>query len=191
MKVKLIIECNKYLSIERINVLVKGGEFLMDHRYPIGQFTCPNEVQEKHIQIWIREISTLPSRLRILTASLDELKLKKQYREYSWNVCQLIHHIADSHLNGYMRMKLALTEESPVVKTYEESEWAKLTDYELPVQASLKLLESLHERWAYLLGNLTKKQLQRTYQYPDGKCGLSKVLHFTHGMVIIILNIFN
>ena len=140
----------------------------MDYRYPIGQFTSPNEIQEKDIQIWIREISTLPSRLRTLTESLDELKLTKQYRENSWNVRQLIHHIADSHLNGYMRMKLALTEENPVVKTYEESEWAKLTDYELPVQASLQLLESLHERWTYLLGNLTKKQLQRTYQYPDG-----------------------
>lgn len=140
----------------------------MDNRYPIGQFDCPNEVKEKDIQMWIKEISTLPSRLNVLAASLDELKLTKTYREDSWNVRQLIHHIVDSHLNGYMRMKLALTEENPVVKTYEESEWAKLTDYEMPVKVSLQLLESLHERWTYLLENLTATQLQRTYQYPDG-----------------------
>ncbi|MGN7402424.1 YfiT family bacillithiol transferase [Cytobacillus praedii] len=140
----------------------------MDNRYPIGQFDCPNEEKEKDIQMWIKEISTLPSRLSVLTASLDELKLTKTYRENSWNVRQLIHHIVDSHLNGYMRMKSALTEENPVVKTYEESEWAKLTDYEMPVKVSLQLLESLHERWTYLLENLTATQLQRTYQYPDG-----------------------
>ncbi|MGZ9819684.1 YfiT family bacillithiol transferase [Peribacillus simplex] len=113
-------------------------------------------------------ISTLPSRLSTLTVSLDELKLSKTYRENNWNVRQLIHHIVDSHLNGYMRMKLALTKENPVVKTYEESEWAKLTDYDLPVKVSLQLLESLHERWTYLLENLTAPQLQLTYQYPDG-----------------------
>ncbi len=103
----------------------------MDNRYPIGQFDCPNEVHEKDIQMWIKEISTLPSRLSVLTVSLDDLKLTKTYRENSWNVSQLIHHIVDSHLNGNMRMKLALTEENPVVKTYEESEWAKLPDYDL------------------------------------------------------------
>ncbi|WP_342603053.1 DinB family protein [Peribacillus sp. FSL E2-0159] len=79
--------------------------------------------------------------------------MSKTYRENSWNVRQLIHHIVDSHLNGYMRMKLALTKENPVVKTYEESEWAKLTDYDLPVKVSLQLLESLHERWTYLLNS--------------------------------------
>ncbi|MDM5291763.1 putative metal-dependent hydrolase [Peribacillus simplex] len=140
----------------------------MDNRYPIGQFDCPNEVQEKDIQMWIKEMTTLPSRLNELIVSLDESKLTKTYRENSWNVRQLIHHIIDSHLNGYMRMKLALTEENPVVKTYEESEWAKLIDYELPIKVSLQLLESLHERWTYLLKNLTDTQLQRTYQYPDG-----------------------
>ncbi|MED4124806.1 putative metal-dependent hydrolase [Halalkalibacterium halodurans] len=140
----------------------------MDNRYPIGQFNCPSEVQEKDIQVWIKEITTLPSRLNALTVSLDELELTKTYRENGWNVRQLIHHISDSHLNGYMRMKLALTEDNPVVKTYEESEWAKLIDYELPIRVSLQLLESLHERWTCLLKNLTATQLQRTYQYPDG-----------------------
>jgi uncharacterized damage-inducible protein DinB len=140
----------------------------MNNRYPIGQFNSPSEVQEKDIQVWIKEITTLPSRLNALTVLLDELELTKTYRENGWNVRQLIHHISDSHLNGYMRMKLALTEDNPVVKTYEESEWAKLIDYELPIRVSLQLLESLHERWTYLLKNLTATQLQRTYQYPDG-----------------------
>lgn len=140
----------------------------MDNRYPIGQFDCPNEVQEKDIQMWLQEMNTLPSRVNALTISLDEMELTKTYREDSWNVRQLVHHIVDSHLNGYLRMKLALTEENPIVKTYEESEWAKLIDYELPINVSLQLLDCLHERWAYLLKNLTTTQLQRTYQYHDG-----------------------
>ncbi|PZM66125.1 putative metal-dependent hydrolase [Paenibacillus dendritiformis] len=138
------------------------------NRYPIGQFVCPNEVQEKDIQMWVKEMTTLPSRLNMLTVTLDELELTKTYREDSWNVRQLIHHIFDSHLNGYMRMKLALTEENPLVKTYEESEWAKLIDYDLNIKVSLQLLDNLHERWTYLLKNLTATQLQRIYQYPDG-----------------------
>ncbi|WP_369973804.1 YfiT family bacillithiol transferase [Rummeliibacillus sp. POC4] len=81
---------------------------------------------------------------------------------------QLIHHIADSHLNGYIRIKLALTEVNPLVKTYEENEWAKLIDYDLPIKVSLQLLDTLHERWVNLLKNLTIDQLKRTYQYPDG-----------------------
>lgn len=105
---------------------------------------------------------------RLSVITLDELELTKTYREDSWNVRQLIHHIFDSHLNGYMRMKLALTEENPLVKTYEESEWAKLIDYDLNIKVSLQLLDNLHERWTYLLKNLTATQLQRIYQYPDG-----------------------
>ncbi|GAA0411703.1 YfiT family bacillithiol transferase [Paenibacillus motobuensis] len=140
----------------------------MDKRYPIGQFSCPIEVQEKDIQLWVKEMTTLPNRLNMLVLSLDELELTKTYREGSWNVRQLIHHIVDSHINGYMRMKLALTEVNPLVKTYEESEWAKLIDYDLPIKVSLQLLESLHERWTNLLKNLTATQLQRTYQYPNG-----------------------
>ena len=140
----------------------------MDKRYPIGQFDCPNLIQKQDIEKWIKEIATLPSRLNTLTESLDKFELTKTYREGSWNVRQLIHHIADSHLNGYIRMKLALTEANPFVKTYEESEWAKLKDYDLPIKVSLQLLESLHEHWIILLKNLTIDQLQRTYQYPDG-----------------------
>lgn len=130
----------------------------MENRYPIGQFVCPNEVQEKDIQMWVKEMTTLPSRLNMLTVTLDELELTKTYREDSWNVRQLIHHIFDSHLNGYMRMKLALTEENR----------AKLIDYDLNIKVSLQLLDNLHERWTYLLKNLTDTQLQRIYQYPDG-----------------------
>ncbi|MDA1478017.1 YfiT family bacillithiol transferase [Bacillus changyiensis] len=141
----------------------------MNKKYPIGQFDCPQEVQETDIQMWVKEIRTLPHRLKRLTESLSEAELSKMYRENSWNVFQLIHHIVDSHLNGYMRMKLALTEENPIVKTYEESEWAKLKDYESPIKNSLQLLENLHKRWAYLIENLTTTQLQRTYQYPDGE----------------------
>lgn len=140
----------------------------MDKRYPIGQFGCPDLIQKQDIQKWMKEIATLPSRLNKLTESLDEFELERTYREGSWNIRQLIHHIADSHLNGYIRIKLALTEVNPLVKTYEENEWAKLIDYDLPIKVSLQLLDTLHERWVNLLKNLTIDQLKRTYQYPDG-----------------------
>ncbi|CAM3593495.1 YfiT family bacillithiol transferase [Marinicrinis lubricantis] len=140
----------------------------MDPRFPIGQFSCPTEVKREDVEQWIKEISLLPHRLRELLDGQDEVSLKKTYRENSWTVRQLVHHIADSHLNGYVRMKLALTEESPVVKTYEEKEWAKLADYELPVGISIQQIDLLHERWTFLLNRLSEKERHRVYMLPDG-----------------------
>lgn len=140
----------------------------MDRRFPIGQFVCPDEIKEQEVDVWIEEMRSLPSKVRELTHSLDESALTQTYREGSWNVRQLVHHIVDSHLNGYIRMKAALTEDNPAVKSYEESDWALMGDYDMPIEVSLQLLEALHERWTYLLRTLTNTQLKRTYQSPDG-----------------------
>ncbi|OCA92846.1 YfiT family bacillithiol transferase [Pseudobacillus wudalianchiensis] len=141
---------------------------MKDEQYPIGLFECPYNILEADLHYWIDDIRSLPNRLKALTKNLDKKELGYTYREGSWTIQQLVHHIADSHMNGYIRMKLALTEEIPTVKTYEESKWMELYDSELPINISLSLLEGLHAKWACLLEHLTPVQLQRQYKYPNG-----------------------
>lgn len=153
-------------------------------RYPIGQFQCPEEILEEHVTGWIEDIRLLPRQLAEALSGADEQSLGKCYRENSWTVSQLVHHIADSHMNSYIRFKLALTEEEPTIKPYNEVEWAKLPDSEMPIEVSYKMIESLHERWVYLLTSLTAEQLQRAFKHPDtGLVTLDRVigLYAWHG----------
>jgi len=140
---------------------------MTDLRYPIGQFQIPKEVTSKQVQEWIEDIRLLPKQLEEALSGATEQALAKSYRENGWTVLQLVHHIADSHMNSYIRFKLALTEDEPTIKPYNEAEWAMLPDSEMPIATSLKLIESLHERWVYLLTSLTDKQLQRAFNHPD------------------------
>lgn len=140
---------------------------MRDERYPIGQFQVPGEISEKHVTGWIEDIRLLPRQLAETLSGVSEQSLGKTYRENSWTVSQLVHHIADSHMNSYIRFKLALTEEEPTIKPYNEAEWAKLPDSEMPIAVSYKMIESLHERWVYLLTSLTAEQLQRGFKHPD------------------------
>ncbi len=113
-------------------------------------------------------IAGLPSALREAVAGLDDPQLDTPYREGGWTVRQLVHHVADSHINAYVRMRLALTEDWPTIKPYEEAEWAKLEDARtLPVEVSLALLESLHRRWVVLLGSLSEADWERGYVHPE------------------------
>lgn len=139
----------------------------MNERYPIGQFSCGDSISSEEIQHWIDEIKTLPARLNDVVSELDEEKLKNTYREGGWTIQQIVHHIADSHLNSYIRFKLALTEDNPTIKPYAEDKWAALPDSNLPIEVSLVLIQSLHERWVYLLENLTVVKLKRTFTHPD------------------------
>lgn len=139
----------------------------MDRRYPIGQFHVEVPISEEHTKKWIEEISQLPEQLTLLVKGLSESELLYTYREGGWTIKQLIHHIADSHLNSYIRFKLALTEENPIIKPYEESEWAKLLDYEMPSQSALDLLAAIHRKWVVLLRSLSAEQLERTFRHPD------------------------
>ena len=139
----------------------------MDLRYPIGTFQYEGELSRKVISKWIREIEELPGLLRETVKDLDENQLDTAYRPNGWTIRQVVHHLADSHMNAYIRLKLALTEDSPLVKTYDETAWAELADYQLPVEGSLLVLEGLHKRWADLLRNLNLADLQRTFTHPE------------------------
>ncbi|PAE08444.1 metal-dependent hydrolase [Terribacillus saccharophilus] len=139
----------------------------MDKRFPIGQFQQEGTISEEQIKRWIEEISQLPEQVISLVKGLSESELLHTYREGGWNIKQLVHHVADSHLNSFIRFKLALTEESPIIKPYEEAEWAKLPDYDMPPQTALDLLASIHRKWVVLLHALTAEQLERTFQHPE------------------------
>ncbi|SEN39836.1 DinB superfamily protein [Terribacillus saccharophilus] len=139
----------------------------MYRKYPIGQFQQVGPIVEEQIKQWIEEINQLPEQMTSLVNGLSEAELLHTYREGSWNIKQLVHHVADSHLNSFIRFKLALTEENPIIKPYEEAEWAKLPDYAMPPQSALDLLASIHRKWVVLLRSLTAEQLERTFQHPE------------------------
>ncbi|WP_428328192.1 YfiT family bacillithiol transferase [Mucilaginibacter sp.] len=135
-------------------------------KYPIGKFKAPVSYTTEDQRKWITTIKELPGRLRQATMGLSETKLDTPYRTGGWSLRQVIHHVADSHMNSLMRFKLALTEENPIIKPYEEADWALLPDYRLPVESSLKMLEGIHLHWATILENLTEEEWGRTFTHP-------------------------
>jgi hypothetical protein len=131
-----------------------------DVRYPIGKFKAQPYSEEQRIQ-WINDIRFLPNDLEIAIQTLDEYQLDTPYREGGWTIKQLVHHVADSHMNAYIRFKLALTEENPTIKPYEEAEWAKLPDtFNVPVNVSVTLLHALHRRWTVINESITQEQFE-------------------------------
>jgi uncharacterized damage-inducible protein DinB len=133
-------------------------------RYPIGDFVFTAGDPGEAIAV----IANLPSALRSATASLDDEQLDTPYREGGWTVRQLVHHVADSHMNAYVRIRLALTEDWPAIKPYDEVRWAELPDARaLPIEISLSLLDGLHQRWTTLLKSLGKDELRRGYVHPE------------------------
>jgi len=136
-------------------------------RYPIGKFEAASGLTEADVAGFIDEIAALPAQLRQAVAGLSNEQLDTPYRPGGWTVRQVVHHLADSHLNSYTRFKLALTEDSPTIKPYEEDRWAELADGKTePVEVSLVLLEALHHRWVVLLRSLSPDQWQRTFNHP-------------------------
>jgi uncharacterized damage-inducible protein DinB len=140
----------------------------MDPRYPVGKFEMPQEITPAARTTAIGDIAAVPARLRAAVAGLNDAQLDTPYREGGWTVRQVIHHVADSHMNAYIRLRLALTESEPTIKPYEESQWAKLEDAaHAPIEISLKLLEPLHDRWIRLLKTVTPEQFARTLRHPE------------------------
>ncbi|MCU0451516.1 MAG: putative metal-dependent hydrolase [Bernardetiaceae bacterium] len=137
-----------------------------DLRYPIGQFVKPAQVDAPTLAQWIEDIAQLPAQMAQAVVDLDDAQLDTPYRPAGWTLRQVVHHTADSHLNALCRVKLALTEENPTIKPYEEQLWADLPDYQLPVDVSLELLAQLHRRWAYLLRHLPAEAWARTFYHP-------------------------
>ncbi len=139
----------------------------MDLKYPIGKFEFKGEITNSVTNVWIDEIEDLPRLLQNAVKDLDNEQLDTPYRSGGWTVRQVIHHLADSHMNAYIRFKLALTEEKPIIKPYDEKKWAKLSDCKLPIDTSLSLLESLHKRWTNLLRSLSRADIEKTFIHPE------------------------
>lgn len=135
----------------------------MDVRYPIGKLQVPETITKENLEEWLKKIETYTIRLRETVDSLNDDELNKTYRDGSWTVRELVHHIADSQLNMYQRLKLALTDDSPTVPAFDEEKWAVQPDTTLPVESSLKMLEGINERIVSLGRHLSEEQLTRTF----------------------------
>jgi len=137
-------------------------------KYPIGKFVKPEPILESHILKWIETIEELPKQLSKLTNHLSADELNWPYRPSGWTIKQVVHHLADSHMNSFIRFKLALTEENPTIKPYHEDRWAKLIDgNESDLSNSISLLTGLHAKWVVFLRSLTKEDLKREFIHPE------------------------
>jgi len=140
-----------------------------DLRYPIGKYIT-QPFSEKLLGEWLTDIKFLPQHLENAILNLDEIQLDTVYREGGWTVKQVVHHVADSHMNAYMRFKLGLTENNPAIRPYDEAAWAEMDDTKnLPVNISITLLHALHARWYEILKNLQTEDFNKTIFHPEHK----------------------
>lgn len=143
-----------------------------DLRYPIG-LEVEDTPNNDNRRIWMDNIKKLPARLQDAVADLSNEQLATPYRPEGWTIHQVVHHVADSHMNSFIRFKLALTENEPAIRPYEETLWAETTDVsDVPISASLSIIEGLHSRWTALLESMSPEQYDRTFYHP----GLQKSL---------------
>ncbi len=141
---------------------------MIDPRYPVGAFQSRTELSSEERHTMIDQIAATPARMREAVAGLDDARLDTPYREGGWTVRQVVHHVPDSHMNAYIRLKFALTEHEPVIKPYDEATWAELPDSrDTPIEVSLALLEALHARWTGLMRALKEEDFRRTLVHPD------------------------
>lgn len=158
---------------------------MQDLRYPIGRFAAPEVVTPEQRQRWIEDIAAAPSAVRAVVRDLTEPQLDTPYRPEGWTVRQVVHHLPDSHMNSYIRYRLALTENEPTIKPYHEHLWAELSDARVsPAEISLVLLESLHQRWVTLLRSMSDADFQLRLVHPgSGSMNLDKMtgLYAWHG----------
>ncbi len=140
----------------------------MDLSYPVGRFEKPASVTPEMRAQWIGEIAAAPKQFRDAVKGLNEQQIDTPYRPGGWTVRQVIHHVPDSHMNSFIRCRLALTEEEPIIKPYDQEKWAELHDSRTaPVETSLQLLESLHSRWVTMLRALSEADFARTFRHPE------------------------
>ncbi len=141
---------------------------MTDPRYPIGKFTYdgpPNEGQRRN---FIEDIEQAPTALRAAVHGLSAQQMETPYRDGGWTVRQVVHHVPDSHMNAFIRFKLALTEDEPTIKPYKEDQWAKLADVQSTApEVSLALMDALHERWVQLLRSMKSEEWKRTFRHPE------------------------
>jgi hypothetical protein len=140
----------------------------MDLRYPVGKFARPTAYSGADRQTFIDTIAALPQNIAAAVQGLSDVQLDTPYRPDGWTVRQVVHHVADSHINAYCRLRFALAENEPTIKPYDEDAWANLADARsLPVAPSLTLLDALHTRWVSLLRSLTPEQFERVFHHPE------------------------
>jgi len=150
----------------------------MDLQYPIGKFQWEGAITDKQREELIAQIEQAPAQLRHAVAGLTQEQVDTPYRPDGWTVRQVVHHLPDSHMNTYIRFRLALTEDEPTIKPYDQERWAVLEDARTaPTELSLSLLDSLHQRWVLLLRSLRPQDFARTFRHPDlGVVTLDKYL---------------
>lgn len=137
-------------------------------KYPVGKFKKPRKIDRTQIRAWIKVIEEFPNKVHNEINHLTDKELNKRYRPGGWTISQIVNHCADSHMNSLIRFKLALTEETPVIKPYFENLWAELPDSKnYPTDSSLKILVGLHERWVKLIENLTEMELDKEFLHPE------------------------
>lgn len=139
----------------------------MDPRYPIGKFEMPTDVTTERRKQAMDEIASAPAKLRAAVKGLSDAQLDTPYREGGWTVRQVVHHVPDSHVNALIRLKLALTEDKPTIKPYNETEWAKLADAKMPIEASQTMLDSVHARFDGIWRSLQPEDFSRKLVHPD------------------------
>jgi DinB superfamily len=139
----------------------------MDPRYPIGKFDMPRQITPERRRQAIDEIASTPSKLRAAVSGLDDAQLDTPYRDGGWTVRQVVHHVPDSHMNAYIRLRLALTEDRPTIKPYAEARWAELADAKAPIAVSQTLLDALHLRWDMTWRSLKTEDFARLLIHPD------------------------
>jgi uncharacterized damage-inducible protein DinB len=156
-----------------------------DLRYPVGPYRKPASIGAAEREGFIEEIAGTPGKLRAAVKGLADSQLDTVYREGGWTIRQVVHHLPDSHLNAYVRFKLALTEEQPLIRTYEEALWADLPEAKsAPLEISLSLLDSIHARWVLAIRSLSAASFERRFRHPDlGPMSLNEQLaHYAwHG----------
>ncbi|MFL6414659.1 MAG: YfiT family bacillithiol transferase [Bryobacteraceae bacterium] len=149
-----------------------------DLRYPIGRYQPPSLITDSIRREWIGELEALPENLRKAVAGLSNVQLDTPYRSGGWTVRQVVHHVPDSHMNSYVRFRLALTEDTPTIKAYDERSWAELADArQAPIESSLDLLGGLHHRFTTLLRSLDSADFAKTFRHPEmGQVSLERTL---------------
>ena len=138
-----------------------------DLKYPIGQFKALENYTDEYLENYISSIESFPKRLKLEVENLTAAQLDMPYRPDGWSVIQVVNHCADSHMNALIRVKMALTEETPIIKPYRQELWAELADGAMPVYFSLNILEGVHARWTKILRSLDEKQWKLGFIHPE------------------------
>lgn len=140
---------------------------MTDLRYPIGRYTPPATITFEQVQQWVGDLEAFPHHLRTAVEGLSDEQLDTTYRSGGWTLRQVVHHVADSHLNSIIRFKWAMTEQEPTIKAYFEDRWATLGDYQLPIAVSLHMIDAIHTRLVALLRSMTASDFDRIFHHPE------------------------